>query len=105
MKGIDIFEHTHLYSAYGDDTTFFLRNKRSFNELLNTFATFSKCSGMKPNYEKWNIAGIEGLKIVKVALCGMKFIDLCNDTIKITWNPLFVQQGKAKWKKFTWEYN
>ena len=81
MKGINIFKHTYLYSAYADDTTFFLRDKRSIKELLNTFATFSKYSGLIPNHEKCEIAGIG---VLKVAFCGMKCIDLCNDTIKIT---------------------
>ena len=84
VKGINIFKHTYLYSAYADDTTFFLRYKRSIKELLNTFATFSKYSGLKPNHEKCEIAGIGVLKSVKVAVCGMKCIDLCNDTIKVT---------------------
>ena len=84
MKGINIFEHTYLYSAYAVDTTFFLRDKRSINELLNTFATFSKYSGLKPNLEKCEIAGIGVLKSVKVAIYGMNCIDLCDDTIKIT---------------------
>ena len=96
VKGINIFKHTYLHSAYADDTIFFLRDKRSIKELLNTFATFSKYSGLKPNHEKCKIAGIGVLKNVKVAVCGMKFIDLCYDTIKNYWNPLFVQQGKAK---------
>ena len=38
---------------------------------------------MKPNHEKYKIAGIGVLKSVKVAVCGMKCVDLCNDTIKI----------------------
>ena len=42
VKGINIFEHTFLYSAYPDDTTFFLRDKRSIKERINTFATFLK---------------------------------------------------------------
>ena len=86
VKGINIFEHTHLYSAYADDTTFFLRGKRSIKELLNTFATCSKYSGLKPNHEKCKIISIGVLKNVKVAVCGM--------------NSLFVQKGKEKGKKF-----
>ena len=39
---------------------------------------------LKPNYEKCEIAGIGVLKSVKVAVCGMKCVDLCKDTIKIT---------------------
>ena len=34
VKEINIFEHTNLYSASADDTTFFLRNKRSIKELI-----------------------------------------------------------------------
>ena len=52
VKGINIFKQTYLHSAYAEDTTFFLREKRSIKELLNTFATFSKCSGLKPNHKK-----------------------------------------------------
>ena len=49
VKGINI---NYLYSAYADDTTFFLIDTRSIKELINTFATFSKYSGFKPNDEK-----------------------------------------------------
>ena len=38
----------------------------------------------KTNYEKCGIAGIGVLKSVKVAVCGMKCVDLCKDTIRIT---------------------
>ena len=47
VKGINIFKHTYLYSAYADDTTFFLRDKRSIKELLNTLITFSKVFRVK----------------------------------------------------------
>ena len=42
VKGINIFEHTFWYSAYADDTTFFLRDKRSVKELFNTIAIILK---------------------------------------------------------------
>ena len=51
MKGINIFQRTYLYLAYADDTTFFLRDKISIKELINTFGTFSKYSDLKPNHE------------------------------------------------------
>ena len=51
MTGINIYKHTYLHSAYADDTTFFLRDKRSIKELFNTFATFANYSGLKPNHE------------------------------------------------------
>ena len=100
VKGINIFEHTYLYSAYADDTNFFLRDKSSIKELVNTFATFSKYSGLKPNHEKCEIAGIGMLKSVKVAVCGMKCIDLCNDTIKITGIHFSYNKKKQNEKNF-----
>ena len=51
---------------------------------METFSTFSQYSCLKPNYEKCEIAGIGVLKSVKVAVCGMKCIGLCKDTIRIT---------------------
>ena len=70
VKGINTFEHTYFYLAYVDDTTFFLRNKRSIKVLLiNTFSTFSKYSRLKPNHKKCKIAGIGVLKSVKLTVC------------------------------------
>ena len=51
---------------------------------METFCAFSQYSCRKPNYEKCEIAGIGVLKSVKVAVCGMKCVDLCKDTIRIT---------------------
>ena len=97
---MNVFEHTYLYSAYADNTTFFLRDKRSIKELINTFATFSKYSGLKPNHEKCEIAGIGVLISVKVAVCGMKCIDLCNDTTKITGIHFSYNKKKRNEKNF-----
>ena len=30
VKGINIFKHTYLYSAYTDDTTFFLKRQKMY---------------------------------------------------------------------------
>ena len=100
MKGINIFDHTYLYSAYAMILLFFLRDKRSIKELINTFATFSKYSGLKPNHKKCEIAGNGVLKSVKVAVCGMKCIDLCNDTIKITGIHFSYNKNKRNEKNF-----
>ena len=83
IKGIKIFEKEFLYTAYADDTTFFLQNKNSVKILLETFHAFSLLSGLKPNKSKCEIAGIGLLKGVNVALCGMECVDLKKDTIKI----------------------
>ena len=62
---------------------FFLKNTESVINLLEIFKHFSQFSGLKPNISKCEIAGIGVLKGVKVALCGMRCVNLCKDTIKI----------------------
>ena len=83
ISGLNIFDKTFLYTAYADDTTFFLKDTKSVIELMNIFDTFSKFSGLKPNKSKCEIAGIGVLKGVQVALCGMRCIDLVSNIVKI----------------------
>ena len=47
---------------------------------LNTFSNFL---GIKSNKTKCHIAGIGVLNGVQVTLCGMKYVDLNNETMKI----------------------
>ena len=82
MKGIELFQHEFLYTAYADDTTFFLKDKNSVILLFDVFRNFSLFSGLKPNKSKCEIAGIGVLKGVQVALCGMQCINLNENTIK-----------------------
>ena len=44
--------------------------------------TFSKFSGLKPKKTKCEIAGIGALNGVQVALCGMKYANLNNKTVR-----------------------
>ena len=83
IKGLNIFDHCYLYSAYADDTTFFLKDVNSVKEMVNSFHIFSRFSGLRPNLSKCEIAGIGVLKGVKVAVCGILCVDLVLDTIKI----------------------
>ena len=83
IHGLNIFNHTFLYTAYADDTTFFLSNQQSVTEVINALEQFSLFSGLKPNNSKCEVAGIGALKGVSVALCGMECIDLTTKTIKI----------------------
>ena len=83
IKGIKMFENTFLYAAYADDSTFFLKDKNSTKELLNTINYFSSFTGLKPNLSKYEVAGIGALKGVKVAICGMKCIGLTKEAIKL----------------------
>ena len=80
---LTFFDHTFLYTAYADDTTFFLKDKESVKKVMNVFDTFSIYSGLKPNKSKCEIAGIGVLKGVSVELCGMKCIDLTKNSVKI----------------------
>ena len=72
-----------LYTAYADYTTFFLTNEKSVMEVVKSFDNFSLFSGLKVNRSKYEIAGIGTKEGVKVALCGMKSINLKYDFIKI----------------------
>ena len=83
VKSLNIFKHEFLYTAYADDTTFFLKDRNSIIELMNELNTFSNFSGLKPNKTKCEIAGIGVLNGVQVALCGMKCVNLNNETVKI----------------------
>ena len=51
---------------------------------METFSTFSQYSCLKPNYEKCEITRIAVLKSVKVAVCAMKCVVVCKDTIRVT---------------------
>ena len=83
IKGIEIFKYVFLYTAYADDSTFFLRDILSVKELINSFNQFYHFSGLKANIGKCEIAGIGSLKGVTEAVCGLKSVALSNDTIKI----------------------
>ena len=52
-------------------------------ELMKTFDIFSTFSGLKPNKSKCEIADLGAVKEVKLAFCGMTFIDLMFNAIKM----------------------
>ena len=82
-RDVNIFQYNYLYTAHADDTTF-LKNKTSIRRLMETFSTFSQYCCLKPSYGKCEVAEIRVLISVKVAVCGMKCIYLCKDTVIIT---------------------
>ena len=47
IKGIKISENKFLYTAYADDSTLFLKDKKSIKKLLNTINYFSPFTGFK----------------------------------------------------------
>ena len=50
-------------------------------QLSEDFSDFSDFSGLKPVLSNCEITGIGVLKVVQVAVCGMRFVDLHNDTL------------------------
>ena len=64
IKGIEIFEYCYLYTAYADDTTFFLKDENSIVHLSENLKLFSDFSGLKPNTTKCEVAGIGVLQSV-----------------------------------------
>ena len=83
IEGMTIFHYNYLYSAYVDDTTFFMKDIISVKHMVETFHFFSYFSGLKPNLKESEIAGIGVPKVVQVTVCGMRYIDLNVDTLKI----------------------
>ena len=72
-----------FYTAYVDDSTFFLRDISSVKKLINSFNQFYQFFGLKANNGKCEIAGIGSLKGLTEVVCGLKSVDLSNDPIKI----------------------
>ena len=99
INGIEIFDFKYLLSSYADDTTFFLKNKESAIEILNTFKIFSIYSGLKINKTKCELAGIGAKNGVLEALSDVKTINLNDNTLKIlgvhfTYNSkLFIEKN------------
>ena len=52
IKGLNIFDHVFLYTAYADDTTFFLENKGSPEEYVKTLTLLCSFSRLKPKISK-----------------------------------------------------
>ena len=77
-----IFRHEFLYTAYANETTFFLKDRESIMALMNELNT-SNFSGLKPNKIKCEIEVIGALNGVQVVLCGMKYVNLNNEIVKM----------------------
>ena len=64
----------------------FLKQQKFSEECFKCFKSFSNFSGLRPNLDKCETAGIGVLKNAYVALCGMKNINLTKESIKISGN-------------------
>ena len=68
IEGTTIFDYDYLYSAYADDTTFFLKYIISIKHMFWHLWFFSYFSGLKPSLRKSEIAGIGVLQGVQVVV-------------------------------------
>ena len=75
IKGLNIFDHLFVNTAYADDT-FFLKNKELIEELVETFALFSSSSGFKPLISKREICVLGPLKGVEIQILGIKILGI-----------------------------
>ena len=100
IKGIKIFGNSYKLTAFADDTTFFIKNKESVECLLESFQTFSKFSGLKPNASKCEICGIGTKRGEYVALCGMKQVNLNSASVKILGIHFSYDENVIKEKNF-----
>ena len=62
VNGIDLYDYSFLFTAYADDSTFFLKGIASVRILVDTFKVFSCIPGLKPNINKCEISGLGILK-------------------------------------------
>ena len=83
IRGMTTFNHAFLYTAFADDSTFFLNELFSVKNLIHTFKVYSFFSGLKAKFSKCEITGLVCLKGVLETVCGLKSINLITDTIKI----------------------
>ena len=98
IEGMTIFDYNYLYSAYADDTTFFLKDTISVKHMVDTFRVFSYFSELKPYLTKSETAGIRVLKGIQVVVCGMHCIVLNVDALK-TLGTHFSYNKKLKEEK------
>ena len=83
IQGIEIFNHEFLYTAYADNTTFFVKDLNSVKVILSSLDQFYTFSGLRPNLSKREIVGIGVVKDANVVLCGLKSVNLTKESIKI----------------------
>ena len=82
IQDIEIFNHEFLYTAYADDTTFFVKDLSSVKVILSSLDQFYTFSDLRPNLSKCEIAGIGVQKDANVALCRLKSVNLTKESIK-----------------------
>ena len=99
IEGLKILDFLYTLTSYADDTTFFLKNEKSAQQVFETFSEFSKYSGLNVNTSKCEFAGIGVKRGVQTALTGVNNIDFNSAAIKIlgvyfTYNSLIFKEKK-----------
>ena len=100
IEGLNIFNHNFLYTAYADDTTFFIKTINSATVIIKTFDKFFLFSGLKINKTQCRITGTGVLERVKLALCVMKCMNLNHDVTKILGICYFFDKNFGNEKNF-----
>ena len=83
IKGLKLCNFEYKLTAFADDTTFFCSDLNSAKLIIDNFGIFSKYSDLITNTDKCEICGIGVKRGEKIALCGMKYVNLLTDSIKI----------------------
>ena len=82
IKGLAVCNFEYKLTAFADDTTFFCADLDSIKLIIERFKSFSRYSGLVANTDKCEICGIGVKRGINIALCGMKCVNLTNDSIK-----------------------
>ena len=76
VTGLKIFDFEYKLTAYADDSSFFVSDLASGQQILNIFKTFSKFSGLTLNEEKCEVGALGKLGGAQVTLGNLKCINL-----------------------------
>ena len=83
IEGIKIWNFEIKYCMFGDDTTFFLKDEKSFIELRNVLESFARVSLLQVNYDK-----------SEAAILGSEHLNHCNEKIKCRWIDIYQESLK-----------
>jgi hypothetical protein len=83
IKGIILGDNEIKYCMFADDSTFFLKDSKSFKELRNTLHIFSIYSLLIVNYDKSELAFLGTKPVTTDIHSECKIVDIHKDSIKI----------------------
>ena len=102
-------------SQLADDTTWFIKNEKSLQNLIKTFKTFNICSGLKINIDKTSARRLGGIKLSNEKLFGLNWSQEPVHTLGIyvsgneadhynsNFKPkIMIKSKKTIWKRTSW---